>query len=189
MEFAYLYIARYCYYTVPFDLALPLDDAYIPYSAVNIPTPGASPINGFRATLRAAFSTSSYDVGSSSFDHFIVLCSDADASTDANAVNGSLPPWRGLAATPCAWDIAYGEIDLEAMRATHDILGCLDREVYSDELGLYRAHLGWLIRQYDLIVAAGRNKLGVGRYNVANRTSENPKNCVQPGFRACSHKR
>ncbi|KAJ6031521.1 hypothetical protein N7540_002253 [Penicillium herquei] len=167
MEFAYLYTARYCYYTVPCDTNLPLDDTYIPYSVVDIPTPGATPISGLRATLREAFSASSYDAHNGLFDPLTPF----DAGSAVKSENGSLPPWQGLAATPCAWDISFGEFDVVALRATHEILGCLDRGVYADSPGLYRAHLGWLIRQYDALVAAGRDNLGVGRYYVANRVS------------------
>ncbi|KAJ5730535.1 uncharacterized protein N7483_005043 [Penicillium malachiteum] len=167
MEFTYLYTARYFYSSIPCDTNLSLDDTYIPYSVVDIPTPGATPISGFRATLRAAFSASSYDPHNALFDPLTPF----DVGSAVNTANGSLPPWQGLAATPCAWDIAYGEFDVVAMRATHDILGCLDRGVYADSPGLYRAHLGWLIRQYDSLVAAGRDNLGVGRYYVANRVS------------------
>ncbi|KAJ5734049.1 hypothetical protein N7493_002835 [Penicillium malachiteum] len=167
MEFTYLYSARYCYYSVPCDTNLPLDDTYIPFSGVDIPTTGGTPISGFRATLREAFSALSYDTHNALFDPL----SPFDAGSAVNTTDGSLPPWRGLAATPCAWDIAYGEFDVVAMRATHEILGCLDRGVYAESPGLYRAHLGWLIRQYDSLVAAGRDNLGVGRYYIANRVS------------------
>ncbi|KAJ5621893.1 hypothetical protein N7528_005125 [Penicillium herquei] len=167
MEFTYLYSARYCYYSVPCDTNFPLDDTYIPYSVVDIPTPGATPISGFRATLRAAFFASPYDAHRALFDPLTPF----DAGSAVNTADGALPPWQGLAATPCAWDIAHGEFDVVSMRATHDILGCLDHGVYADSPGLYRAHLGWLIRQYDSLVAAGRDNLGVGRYYVANRVN------------------
>lgn len=70
------------------------------------------------------------------------------------------PPWQGLAATPCVWYGASGdEFDVVAARATHDILGCLDRGVYPDSPGLYYAHLGWLVRRYDELVVNGRDNL------------------------------
>ncbi|KAJ5707884.1 hypothetical protein N7488_007685 [Penicillium malachiteum] len=119
MEFTYLYSARYCYYSVPCDTNLPLDDTYIPYSVVGIPTLGATPISGFRPTLRAAFLALSYDAHNGLFDPLTPF----GAGSAMNTADGSLPPWQGLAATPCAWDIAYGEFDVVAMRATHSHTG------------------------------------------------------------------
>ncbi|KAJ5682644.1 hypothetical protein N7462_005809 [Penicillium macrosclerotiorum] len=165
MEYTYLYTARYCYYSVPCDPDLPLDDTYIPYSFVDIPTPGTSPVHGFRAALREAFSPSVSNPPSDISD----LIAPFSPSTKTNTANQSLPPWRGVAATPCAWDMASGDFDVTAMRATHEILACLDRQVYVDHPEVYRAHLGWMIRHYDSMVVAGRDNLGVGRYYIASR--------------------
>lgn len=80
----------------------------------------------------------------------------------------ALAPWQGLAATPCEWDYAPEDFDVVMARAVHDILGCLDRGIYTKSLGLYRTHLAWLIRQFDVLVAAGRDNLAIGSYYAAN---------------------
>lgn len=151
MEFVYLYTARYCYYTVPCDLDAPLDDTYIPFSLTEIPVAGTVPVSGFRAAYRAAFSESAGEA-------------KVNGDHDAENMNGSLPPWQGLAATPCEWDDSSDDFDVVSARALHDILGCMDHGIYAQSLGLYRSHLGWLIRQFDALIVSGRDNLGVGRY-------------------------
>ncbi|PYI10945.1 hypothetical protein BO78DRAFT_448444 [Aspergillus sclerotiicarbonarius CBS 121057] len=160
MEFVYLYTGRYCYYTVPCDRSLPFDDTYIPFSLEELPSPDAAPVHGFRAALRTAFSGPAQEEGNGP---------SVSINTTDKTADSSLPPWRGLAATPCDWDNPHGEFDGLAMRATYDILGCLDRGVYASSPGLYRAHLAWMIRQYDIVAACGRDTLGVGRYYVTHR--------------------
>ncbi|KAL5360099.1 hypothetical protein BJX96DRAFT_149767, partial [Aspergillus floccosus] len=56
MKFIYLYPTRHCYFSVPCDRTLPLDDTYIPLSIERIPSPEIPPDSRFRAALRAAFS-------------------------------------------------------------------------------------------------------------------------------------
>ncbi|KAK5992026.1 hypothetical protein PT974_05422 [Cladobotryum mycophilum] len=125
-------------------------------AAKDIPLPDAVPVTGFRAALRAVFCDAAGDVG-------------ANVNTPVNESGGSLPPWQGLAATPCEWDEAPEDFDVVSTRAIHDILGCLDRGIYANSPGLYRAHLAWLIRQYDALVLAGRDNLAVGRYYATHR--------------------
>lgn len=169
MEFLYLYTARYCYYSVPCEPWLPFDDTYTPYSLVDVPTPGVTPVSGFRAALRAAFSTPSDSVRGASSELF-----DTDSTINGGpqSASASLPPWQGIPATPCSLDNASGDdFDIVAARGTHEILGCLDRTVYQHSPGLYYAHLGWLVRQYDALVVASHDNLGVGRYYMTHRVT------------------
>ncbi|KFY68696.1 hypothetical protein V496_00840 [Pseudogymnoascus sp. VKM F-4515 (FW-2607)] len=152
MVFLYLYTARYCYYSVPY-----------------VPTPGVTPVSGFRAALRAAFSAPSDSVREASSELF-----DTDSTINGGpqSASASLPPWQGIPATPCSLDNASGDdFDVVAARGTHEILGCLDRTVYLHSPGLYYAHLGWLVRQYDALIVASRDNLGVGRYYMTHRVT------------------
>lgn len=70
-----------------------------PWGRSRLPAPGPVPVPGFRAALRAAFS---YTVGEL----------NANEDTPVNGPGRLLPPWQGLAATPCAWDEASEDFDV-----------------------------------------------------------------------------
>lgn len=120
---------------------------------------GTKPISGFRAALRDAFAAPS---SNTEFR--------AHMATDVSDGPEALPPWQGLAGTPCAsWDNMPGDFDVVCTRALHNVLGCLDRGIYVKSPGLYCSHLAWIVRRFYPIVAAGRDTLAIGRCYVANR--------------------